>query len=225
MKNSILIIVFSLFFLNKIYTNPFSKITIVSKKAICRGDKKQPKRFIFTYIDDVNVTFADGSKIKSEELEIELDITNVRNDFDKKNQNIKSDDEKNEKNKQKMHEDFSHLKRVVFRKNVFIQSTNRIVRSDMAELFFREKKCKLLGNVKIEQVKNNPKDIPILTQCEQAVFNMDKDEIIFLGTQNQPVNTVIKIAGRPGLFKKIKTKKEKALEAKLLANKRSISIG
>ena len=205
--------------------DPFSKITITSQKAVCKKNQHEPKVFTFTYMQNVDVTFSDGSKINAEELEIELDATKITKKLDSKltntneNENTLSRKEESKENRsidKTSKDDLKQFRKIIFKKNVCVQNTNRSVRSDLAEIFLQEKKCKLSGNVKIEQTKNNPKDLPILTQCDEALLDMQNEEITFLGTSTEPVNTVITIAGRPGILKKVKTRKERKAEEREL---------
>ena len=180
--------------------DPLSKITITSNKATCQKDKDIPKQFTFTYHENVLVTFADGSKINSDELEVVLDTTKNKNLTDLKTTQTP------EKN------NLSQFKKITFKNNVHLKSTNRSVDADKAELYLGQKGCKLFGNVKIKQTKDNPKDLPILTECNQATLNMQTEQITFLGDNQKPVCTIIEIAGHPGLMKKIKTKEQKKAE-------------
>ena len=60
--------------------------------------------------------------------------------------------------------------------------------------------CMLRGHVKIEQKKQTEKDIPVITQCEQAQVSWNDDEIILSGTETKPVETTIKLRGKLRLF-------------------------
>ncbi len=178
--------------------SPLSKITITSNKATCQKDKVIPKQFTFTYHENVLVTFADESKINSDELEVVLD-TNKTQTSDKKNP--------------------SQIKKITFKDNVHVTSENRSVDADKAELYLEQQVCKLFGNVKIKQTKDKPKDLPILTECDNATLDMKTEELTFLGNNQKPVCTTIEISGRPGLMKKLKTKEEKKAERLALKNK------
>ncbi len=61
--------------------NPLSKLVITSNKAVCKKDKNTKNLFVFTYLDNVLVTLADGSTIKSDELEIQIDTSKIKPAF------------------------------------------------------------------------------------------------------------------------------------------------
>ncbi|MFC1894731.1 hypothetical protein ACFLYH_02160 [Candidatus Dependentiae bacterium] len=204
------IVLFGLIFCSNLKSekiNPLSKIVITSQKAIFKKTDK-PKNFIFTYLDDVIVTFSDNSKIKSEELEIEIDLTKF--DLDKKSQD----------NKKHNKSSLDKFKKITFKRNVKINKDNKKIESDFAELFLNKKICKFIGNVKIEQIKKHKKDLPINTFCKQAILNMQTEKINFIGDVLKPVSTTIKLAGHPGFLKKVKTKEEKRAEIKANSKKR-----
>ena len=211
-------LIFILFFVKILGTDPLSKITITSNKAICQKDKKIAKTLIFTYLENVLVTFSDNSKIKSDELEIELDTTKINDSLDNKTTNSSFTEtlplnNPNQKN-------LSQFKKITFKKNIEVTSTNKIIQADQAELFLSEKKCNLSGNVKIKQIKQNPKDLPILTECNSAMLDMESEQVTFLGDTKRPVSTKIELSGHPGFLKKPKTKAEKKAENKELRKKR-----
>ena len=171
-------------------TDPFSEIKITSKSAICQKDKNDKTLFDFTYIDDVLVIFADGSSAKSEKLSIEINTRKA---------------EKKEKKKQTL----NSIKQITLSNNVFLIKENRNIKADRAEIYPATKICKLYGNIKIEQTKKNNKDFPIITECQNAIINLETEQISFLGNKKSPVSTTIKLEGHPGLLKKKKKSKEK----------------
>ncbi|MFA5074511.1 MAG: hypothetical protein WC436_00190 [Candidatus Babeliales bacterium] len=197
-----LIFIFCFFIKIKTGIDPLSKITITSNKATCCKDKKDKSSFIFKYVEDVNITFADNSKIKSKELEIVIDYKMPENSVDKNKkivqdkQNTKTDNSKKQ----------SQIKKIIFNYGINLVSKNKIVNADSAEIYPETKICKLFGNVKIEQKKESPKDLPIITNCKQALLNLQSEELILQGNADNPVNTVLQIEGKQGLLKKPKTR-------------------
>ncbi len=194
--------------------DPISKITITSNKATCQKDKNEPNTFVFNYLDNVLVTFADESKIKAETLEILLDTTTIKSQLDSNTGNTTSSTIT--PTTSPTQNDLSQFKKITFKNNVHISRINRTVDADRAELYLSEKVCKLFGNIKIKQLKENPKDLPIITQCQKAILDIQTEQITFLGDNQHPVSTTIELAGHPGLLKKVKTKKEKKAERKVL---------
>jgi lipopolysaccharide export system protein LptA len=189
--------------------NPLSKIVITSKNAVCKKDNEQKNRFTFTYRDNVLLTFADSSTIQSDELEIEIDTSKnlSKTDFSATT---------TVKNSKKTQDDLSKFKKITFNKNLIVKSTNRLITADKAELYLAQKKCNLSGNIKIEQKKESAKDLPITTECDYAMLNLQTDRLTFLGQEQKPVCTTIILDGQPGLIKKSKTKKQKRAENKAL---------
>ncbi|MBD3273399.1 hypothetical protein GF385_03570 [Candidatus Dependentiae bacterium] len=165
--------------------NPFSEIKITSKRAVCQKDKANKSVFNFTYIDNVEINFADGSFAKADKLSIKINTKKINN---------------NEKNKTE------NIKKITLNKNVFLKRENRIIKTDKAEIFPTTKICKLSGNIKIEQTKKSEKDLPIITECQNAHLDLVTEKINFFGNKNKPVNSIIKLEGHPGLVKKKKRK-------------------
>lgn len=194
--------------------DPLSKIIITSKSAVCKKDKTQKNRFNFTYHENVLLTFADNSTIQSDDLEIEIDTSKNQNKTDLSSTTTSQ----NQKLKPKTQDDLSKFKKITFNKNLIVKSANRLITADKAELYLAQKICKLSGNIKIEQKKASEKDLPIATECNHAILNLQNDQITFLGREQKPVCTTIILEGHPGLIKKAKTKKEKRAERKTLKN-------
>jgi lipopolysaccharide export system protein LptA len=159
--------------------NPFTRISITSNKALCQKDKKNQNIYTFHYIDNVIVLFADGSKVSADTLEIVFDnktgtqptLTPIQN------------------NKKFL----SKFKKITFKNNVHVISSNRSAWADRAELFPTTQICQLEGHVKIQQIKDQPKDIPLSIESEKAVLNLDTNELTFLGSTANPVSTMIEI--------------------------------
>lgn len=192
--------------------DPLSKIIITSNSATCKKDKTQKNRFNFTYHENVLLTFADNSTIQSDDLEIEIDTSKNQNKTDLSS----TATSQNQKLKHKRQEDLSKFKKITFNKNLIVKSANRLITADKAELYLAQKTCKLSGNIKIEQKKASEKDLPITTECNYAMLNLQNDQITFLGQEQKPVCTTIILEGHTGLIKKAKTKKEKRAERKVL---------
>ena len=188
--------------------DPLSKIVITSNRAVCQKEKDQTKTFTFTYLDNVDVTFADQSNIKCNELEIEIDSTSIQKGLDPKQTTTEQINTKKDVP--------SRFRKITFKNNVLITRENRTIQANNAELFPEQKICKLFGNVKIKQNKKYAKDLPMETQCEQATLNMQTEQLTFLGNEQKPVNTTIQLGNHPGLLKKVKTKEEKKAERKAL---------
>ncbi|MCF7799384.1 hypothetical protein K9L05_02380 [Candidatus Babeliales bacterium] len=194
------------FFANNLKANidPLSKITITSNKATCCKDKNDASNFIFKYIENVNITFADNSKIKSKELEIVIDYKSTK-DKDKldKNKKVVKDKQNTKISNSKKQ---SQIKKIIFNQGINLVSKNKIVDADTAEIYPESKICKLFGNVKIEQKKETPKDLPIITNCKQALLNLQTEELVLQGNEDNPVSTILQIEGKQGLLKKPKIK-------------------
>lgn len=97
------------------------------------------------------------------------------------------------------------LEKIVFKNNVFVTREHRKISADYVELIIEEKMCKLKGHVKIEQKKTD-KDVPLITECEEALVKWESDELTLVGSESSPVNTTIELGGKLRLFGK-KTKK------------------
>ena len=65
------------------------------------------------------------------------------------------------------------FKRVFFTGGINLEHANRSARADKAELYPLQKQCKLIGNVKFEQKKEGPADIPIVSTCDEAVVDFE----------------------------------------------------
>lgn len=148
-------------------TNPFSKITVKSQKAIFQkelADAKDVARL--EYSDDVHVTFADKTTVSSDFLEVFVATRPG-----------------------------TEVQRVVFKKNVRMKRLNQKVQADEIEVVVSKKMCELRGNVKVEQVKKKESDVPLKTKCGHATLRWDCEEVELIGSQAQPVSTTIELAG------------------------------
>ena len=173
--------------------DPFSEIKITSKRAVCQKDKNNKALFDFTYIDDVLVIFADKSSARSEKLSIKINTNKVNQS------KIKSNTVNNESPN-----NLGNIKKITLSKNIFLKSENRNIKSDKAKIYPETKICKLSGNIRIEQTKQNKKDIPIITECQNAILDLVTKQISFLGNKNNPVSTIIKLESHP-VSKKVKS--------------------
>ena len=203
LKNTILLFFFQVILFTCLYCaqDPFSKIVITSNKAVCTKDNGNQHLVTFTYQENVVVTLADQSSIISDELEVEIDTTKTSTQ---------------QKNK------IEQFKKITFKRNVFAKRENRTLKADTAELYLNEKICKLVGNVKIKQIKEKEKDVPIETLCNHAILNFENEHISFEGSKKAPVSTTIELAGYPSLMKKPKTKVQKKAEWKALRAKKKL---
>lgn len=187
--------------------NPLSKIIVTSEKAVCKKNPKAPNEFVFTYQQKVNVSFADGSKVTSNELEISIDGSN--DSLTKKMLTPKTQSEPKLKDAQ------SRFKKITFKGNVFLTNLNRCAKSDEAEINLQSNLCILRGNVKIWQNKVIPKDIPASIESSEAILNFKSEEINFSGSTEQPVSTIINLEGHPSFQKKKLSANKKHKKAKL----------
>ncbi|MCK4517352.1 hypothetical protein KAT92_01120 [Candidatus Babeliales bacterium] len=169
-------------------TDPFKKITVMSKSAILQKENKDSQLFRLRYKDNVSVTFADQTEITSDELDILVEAKNLKG-----------------QDKVKASSDpvaGSGVKQVLFKKNVCLKRINQTVWADEIKLFVQDKTCKILGNVKIEQKKASKKDIPVTTECEEAFLKWDAQEVTLRGSSSKPVSTTIELAGLLNVRKK-----------------------
>lgn len=176
--------------------DPFSKINIKSNSAICQKAQTKPNTYFFSYKKNVIVTLADDSTIKADEVEIELDSSNLKG----LTSNTKTTTSKNS--------NFSSVvKKINFKNNVKLNSKNKKIDANYAEIDLNQKICYLSGDVFIEQIKQDKKDLPITTKCENATLSFQTEELTLIGNQENPVNTIIEIDKT--LIKKSKKKKRK----------------
>jgi lipopolysaccharide assembly outer membrane protein LptD (OstA) len=174
---------------------PFSKIVITSDAATFSKEKHNKTQFYLQYKNNVSVTFADGTIITAQLLDAFLDKSLIK------------------EKKTNQHEG---IKKIIFKKNVFIKREKQSIRADEAEIIVPEKLCKLRGNIKIEDLGDKDKKIPFHTSCDRAQFAWDSEEIKLFGNADEPVSTIIKLEGRlkKRTMKKREIAKRKKLEAK-----------
>lgn len=164
--------------------DPFSKITVTSGQAVFKKQKEKKKLaggtcFSLQYDTNVCVTFADETKITADHLQILVRVSDKKTKEEKKEKKEKSEE----------------VERVLFTDNVCMKQNNRSVIADKVTLLVSEKTCLLRGNVTIEQTKENEKDIPMKTVCQQAKLNWDSDEVALEGSAKKPVSTTIALGG------------------------------
>jgi len=195
------LILAGIFFLTNLIcqkVDPFSKIKISSNQATVIRDQKDKKLFTCKYLTNVLVEFADESKIRSDELEIIFDSSNIKS-------NKKPEQKLISENKNSL----DNFKKITFKNNVKINSQNRSIKTDCAELYLSDKKVKLLGNVSINQAKEKQKDLPLQTSCNEATLDLQNEQITLVGDSLNPVSTTIELENHSGLIKKLKNKDEK----------------
>ncbi len=93
-----------------------------------------------------------------------------------------------EQSKASMTDTFSKFKKIILTGNVHLISNNKSIYADSAELFMPSKKCRLKGNIKIEQTKVEH-DIPFSTVSNEAILNLETFSCTFRGTPKTPVTT------------------------------------
>ncbi len=178
--------------------DPLSKITVTSKKAIGKKDKDCKSAFSFSYQGDVKTTFADGSTITSDQLDIAIDKDAISTN------NVVSSLTKEIK-----HDATSQLKKVSFLRNVSIKHNKQVILADRVELDPQRRCCILQGNVSVTQSKTKASDVPISLKSDQAVLSLDSGTVTFLGSSMKPVSTVINVTDVKIFDKLDKPKKKK----------------
>lgn len=185
--------------------DPLSKIVVTSKKASCTQEKTGNRDTIFKYSENVVAVFADNSSIAADELEVFCNMRSRKNSEPAPLQktsplaasNIKMPSAPNAKDNQ-----FSHFKKIIFKRNVQISREQLKAQADSALLMIPERVCRLHGNVRIWQKKNNPRDIPVTIESNDAIINLNTEQVHFTGSIEKPVSTVIELEGTPLLQKK-----------------------
>lgn len=170
--------------------SPFSKIEITSNRATGYKDKQIKDIFYFNYLDNVLIKFADGSSAKCEELKIKINTKKKQNLIDNKQEN-----------------NLGPIEEIALSKNILIIQNNKSIKADYAHIYPQTKICELSGNIEIEQVKENTKDLPINTKCHKARLNLATQEISVHGNEIAPVSTTIDLQNYTGLTNS--NKKEK----------------
>lgn len=177
-------------------TDPLSKIVITSTNATCVKDPARPGSFVFTYQDNVHVTFADQSTVTADALEIVFDGKQK----DKPAQVTVVPHKESS---------LSSFKQIMFKQNVCFTSAHRKATADKANFYLKDQRCVLEGNVKIWQAKASPKDVPITIDSQKAEVQLATGQLKLIGSVQKPVSTTIVLEGHPALQKKKKASKKK----------------
>ena len=156
--------------------NPFSKIIIISEKALCSKHKIDKNKMVVSYQDNVHIKLADGTKISSEKLEIEISSKELGNS-----------------NTLTSTRTATPVKTILLQNKVSLTKDNRSIFADSATVNIDSSECNLKGNVSIIQNKINTKDIPFKTVCSSALFNWNNETISFKGTKESPVLSMLEI--------------------------------
>lgn len=180
--------------------DPLNKIVVTSKKASCTQEKTGPRDTIFKYSENVVAVFADDSSIKADELEVFCNMRSKKDSAPLATKNPKTPSPSNPSNGRD--NQFSHFKKIIFKKNVQISRAQLKAQADSALLMIPERVCRLHGNVRIWQKKNNPRDIPVTIESNDAIINLNTEQVHFTGSIEKPVSTVIELEGSPILQKK-----------------------
>lgn len=179
--------------------NPLSKIVITSHKAICQKDPINAQLFMFNYLGNVKVVFADNSTITADSLEVLFDGKAIE-------KTIKTDPTQtttqHKNSRTHTNTTLSQFKKIIFKNNVDLINQNRTFSAQKAELNLIENNCKLEGNVCIAQQKASPKDLPISIESQEAMINLTTNEITFQGSYATPVSTTISLNEYEPLQKK-----------------------
>lgn len=168
--------------------NPLSKIVITSNNATCSKQTQDQHAYQFQYQENVQVTFADQSKVTADLLEIIFDGQETKNTAKKTDKNL------------------SHFKHITFKNNVCIENANRKAVADCARFYVQDQTCELEGNVKIWQKKEKKSDVPIKMTSQKACMNLVTGQLQFVGSSVTPVSTTIVLEGHPSLQRKKKIK-------------------
>lgn len=182
-------------FISATSTDALSKIVITSTNATCVKNPASKGSFIFTYQDNVHVTFADQSTVTSDSLEITIDGSS--------NDKAKTDTSTPKQS------GLSNFKQIMFKNNVCFTSENRKATARTAHFYLQDQRCILEGNVKICQTKSNSKDVPVTIDSQKAELNLATSQLKVLGTIQEPVSTTIVLTGHPALKKRGKKSKKK----------------
>jgi len=166
--------------------------------ATCEKSKENGN-FLITYKDNVIIKLADESTIKADHLAITLKDTPLSH----------TQTESCTTEKKESQNPLSMFEKIILKDNVKMAQKNRRIEADRIELLPGKKLCELYGNVKIRQIKEKAKDLPITAESSKAILDLNTQEISLLGDEKTPVTTTIIVEGYPTILKKIKTKEEK----------------
>lgn len=179
-------------------TDPLSKITVTSKKAVGRKDKECKSAFNFSYLGDVKTTLADGSFITADQLDITID-----------KEGIATQEVVSSLTKEVRHDTASQIKKIAFVNHVSIKHEKKTILADRVELDTQKRCCMLIGNVTVSQDKAKEQDIPINLTSDKAILSLDSGSVTFIGSPTKPVSTTINVTDVKMFEKKDKIKKKK----------------
>ncbi len=157
-----------------------SRIVITSSRATCVRCSQEKKQYSVTYHDNVVVTFADGTKATSDQLEVIIDPTALAKE---------------------------RIKTVQLSHNVVVTSAAHTARASTAIFDLVTQRCRLDGDVQIAQKSVNPKDIPVTITCSSASIDLATQQLELTGSVGQPVTTTITLATSPKQALKKRKKK------------------
>ena len=152
-----------------VFTTP-STVTITSNKASCQQHTTDKKLFTFTYLDNVNVQFSDGTQASSDKLVVEIDTT---------------------KSAPPAKKDADQIKSITLSERVSFSQKERSAKADQAVFYPQKKQCLLSGNVSIVQKQVDQKSIPMHINCSKAAIDLTSGSIRLLGTDEKPVSTTL----------------------------------
>lgn len=156
----------------------FSKVIVTSKRATCKKDPSIPGTFVFHYLENVIVTFADQTTIHADTVEIVFD------GIKQQKKNLSSSETIPPS------KDFTqHFKKIQFSNNVYIKNGGRSITADKGIVDVPSKTCLLEGNVIITQSRTKKSDIPVTVQSNRARLNLTTMETVLEGSDAQPVHT------------------------------------
>jgi hypothetical protein len=178
----------------------FDSITISAPRATITQGQGKDKSISIAYHDNVLVKLGDQGEITSNKLEVIVEKKTTGS-----GSQVAADAPGG------LPFDF---KKVLFTGGIKLEHENRSACADRAELYPLEQRCKLIGNVRLEQKKESALDIPIISTCDEALVDLVTKEILFQSNLPTLVSTTITLSGYSRLTKKKKTKADKLRERK-----------
>jgi lipopolysaccharide export system protein LptA len=179
----------------------FSKIVITSDGAICKKDPQVANMYVFEYLKNVTVTFADQSRVTADTLIIVFDSKDMQGDS---TSSCRSGAPTKEPST------MDRFRNITFKGNVHVTSVQRQATADEARFDLKTQQCILDGHVKIWQQKVAPSDIPVVIESSKAELNLVTNQVQLLGSAEKPVQTTITLEGHPALAPKKKKHKHKS---------------
>lgn len=160
-----------------------SKITITSSKASCQQNMQNKKQFTFTYLDNVKVSFSDGSNATADKLVVDIDTAKT---------NDSSLSSKTSKTEQ--------VKKITLSDHVLFTQPGRKARANKAIFYPDKKQCLLVGNVLINQKQTDDKTVPMSVSCSKAALDLVSGNVKLLGTDEAPVSTTLVLNKKASLL-------------------------